>query len=366
MHILKPPKAPGLSPAETDNAPPDKKYDAIVVGAGPAGSTAAYFMASSGLDVLLLDRGPYPGAKNCGGLSIISEHTHKLFPNFGEEFDFERIVTSQGYWFLTEDSAIVGGFTSSRLAASPFNRLTAKRKNFYGWLAAKAVKAGATLLLDHHVAAILFTDSQASGVEVSPPHNSRFLADVVLLADGVNSLLAEQAGLLTRIKPTATALYVKETIALAPETIEDRFQLPPGEGALIGLIGYPTAGFNGTASIHTFKDSINLNVGMAVSDFSQSGFNPDDLLERIKKHPRIQPLLAGGVTTEYGGAMIPEGGYHAIPQLVHPGVMILGDAASLANGTHGVNQAMWSGYFAAKAASTAAFNCSYGTAPDKS
>ncbi|MDR3564825.1 MAG: NAD(P)-binding protein [Negativicutes bacterium] len=334
--------------AETGMSP--QKYDAIVVGAGPAGSTAAYFMASEGLDVLLLERGQYPGAKNCGGLSLIAEHTHKLFPNFWDELDYERIVTNQAYWFMTEDSALATGFFSTRLAAAPFNRLTVKRRNLYGWLATKATAAGATLLLDHHVSEIRFADGLACGVTVSPPQSCCFLADMVLLADGANSLLAEQAGLTTRVKPTDLSLYVKETIALPPETIEDRFQLPPGQGALIGLIGYPTAGFNGTGSIHTFKDSININVGMAVSDFGQGGLNPNDLLERIKKHPHIQPLLTGGVTTEYGGAMIPEGGYHAIPPLVHPGLLILGDAGSLVNGTHGVNLAMWSGYFAAKAA----------------
>lgn len=41
-----------------------KKYDAIVVGAGPAGASAAYFMAKEGLDVLLLERGPFPGSKS--------------------------------------------------------------------------------------------------------------------------------------------------------------------------------------------------------------------------------------------------------------------------------------------------------------
>ena len=61
-------------PAEpVDKAGPytAKQYDAIVVGAGPAGATAACFMAREGLDVLLLDRAAYPGAKNCGGANVI-------------------------------------------------------------------------------------------------------------------------------------------------------------------------------------------------------------------------------------------------------------------------------------------------------
>ena len=345
----KPHKLP-TRPEPASDAPAPRKYDTVVVGAGPAGASAAYFMARDGLDVLLLDRGPFPGAKTCGGAAIIAEQAHDLFPNFWEEFRYERIVTRMDYWWLSEDSAVTAGFTSSRLSAAPYNRLSVKRKNLYTWLAAKAVAAGATLLLGHNVADVLLDDGRAVGVRISPPQNATYLADLVILADGANSLLAERAGLAPRVAAANLALYAKETIALPPETIEDRFALPPGQGAAIGLIGYPTAGYNGTGSIHTFHDSINISAGMAVSGFAAGGFNPGDLLERIKKHPRIQPLLAGGVTTEYGAAMIPEGGYHAIPPLVHPGLLIAGDAASLVNGIHGINLAMWSGFYAAKAA----------------
>ncbi len=337
-------------PEGAADAPSPRKYDAVVVGAGPAGASAAYFMARDGLDVLLLERGPFPGAKTCGGAAIIAEQAHELFPNFWEEFRYERIVTRLDYWWLTEDSAVTAGFTSSRLSAAPYNRLSVKRKNLYTWLAAKAVAAGATLLLGHHAAEVNFDGSQAIGVRVSPPQNAAYLADIVILADGANSLLAERAGLIPPVTAANLSLYAKETIALPPETIEDRFALPPGQGAAIGLIGYPTAGFNGTGSIHTFHDGINISAGMAVSDFAAGGFSPGDLLDRIKKHPRIQPLLDGGITTEYGAAMIPEGGYHAIPPLVHPGLLIAGDAASLVNGIQGINLAMWSGFYAAKAA----------------
>ncbi|EAX48586.1 FAD dependent oxidoreductase [Thermosinus carboxydivorans Nor1] len=331
-------------------ANPSKKYDAIVVGAGPAGSTAAYFMAKEGLDVLLLERGPYPGAKCCGGVSIIAEHVHKLFPNFWEECPYERIVTDQAYWWMTEDSILTARFRSTKLAAAPYNRFTIKRVNFYKWLTAKAISAGTTLLLNHHVSEVLFDGQQAIGVHVSPPQNSDFIADIIILADGANSMLAERAKLAPQISPRNFALYVKETIALPAKVIEERFNLLPGHGTIIGLIGYPTAGFNGTGSIHTFKDSFNINVGISLADLAKAGFNPNDLLERIKKHPHMQPLLDGGTTIEYGAALIPEGGYYAMPELVHPGLMIIGDAASLVNGVHGINLAMWSGFFAARAA----------------
>ena len=338
------------------------RHDVIVAGAGPAGLTAAYFLARDGLAVLVLERGPYAGAKNCGGISIMSEHTHKLFPNFWEECPYERLITDQSYWLMTEDSVLSSRFQSSRLAAAPYNRFSVKRVAFYNWLAAKASAAGAQLLFSHTVEEIIRTaNGQAAGVVTLNADNTHtvFTASLLILADGANSLLAERSGLAAQVTAENMSLYVKETIALPSRLIEERFNLPPNQGTIIGLIGYPTAGFNGTGSIHTFSNSIALNVGMAAGNFAQAGLNPNDLLERIKKHPYIKQLIAGGTTTEYGSALIPEGGYHAIPRLVHPGLLIAGDAGSLVNGTHGINLAMWSGFFAAKAGYAAKINRDY-------
>lgn len=340
----------GRSISEQVAAYGNKQYDAIVVGAGPAGATAAYFMAREGLRVLLLDRSPFPGAKNCGGANVIGDHTHKLYPNFWDELEFERIITDQAYWWMTEDSAIALRFSSQKLAAAPYNRLTVKRPQLYKWLAVKAEEAGVVVAFGKHVDTVLFDGSQAVGVKLSPPDQTEYYANIIVLAEGVNALLARKSGLVSPLSPGDISLYAKETVALDPQVIEERFGLQAGQGTIIGLIGHPTLGFNGTASLHTFRDSININAGMAVSYFTQGNIHPNDLLDRIKRHPAIAPLLAGGKTIEYGAAMIPEGGYNAIPPLVHPGLMIVGDAGSLVNGTHGINLAMWSGFFAAQAA----------------
>src|SRR5260370_8084648 len=58
-----------------------QQFDAIVVGAGPAGSSAALAMARAGLQVALIERGEYPGAKNVSGAALYArseEHTSEL------------------------------------------------------------------------------------------------------------------------------------------------------------------------------------------------------------------------------------------------------------------------------------------------
>ena len=60
-------------------------FDAIVVGAGCAGSVAAYELASAGKSVLMVERGNYAGAKNMTGGRIYSHSLKKVFPNFEQE-----------------------------------------------------------------------------------------------------------------------------------------------------------------------------------------------------------------------------------------------------------------------------------------
>lgn len=328
---------------------PDRRrqFDVLVVGAGPAGSTAAYTMAKAGLDVALFERAA-PGEKTAGGTAIYTLPTREILPDLLETAPLERILTDYRYMALTADSAVTAAFKSARYAQSPFNRVSVHRAKFDKWLAAKAVDAGAVLFANHKVETLLKEHDKIIGLEVGPPVNKQFFAGVVILAEGVNALLAERAGLVPGIKTENVALYVKETMALPGRLIEERFNLQPGQGAAIGLLGESTANFMGTASLYTNKDTIGLNVGTYVANFVTGNFNPHDLIVKIKQHPLLAPLFTGTETLEYCAQMIPEGGYEAIPPLVHPGCLIAGDAAGLVNGVQGLNLAMLSGQLAGK------------------
>jgi len=335
------------------------RYDVIVVGAGPAGNTAAYLMARWGLGVLLVERGPVPGSKNVGGAAVavqIWQHlVPELLPAFFEEHPYERILTRQEYWVMAEDYLVNLGVQGPGYARPPYNRVSALKARLDPWLAGQAVAAGATILTGRRVDEVIKDGGQAVGVRVDRGVGDdgrgtrEFYADVIVLAEGVNPIVSWKAGYLRMPSAGGQSLYVKETMALPPDEIERRFGLRENEGAVIALYGYPTAGLNGTASLYTYRESLGLNVGASVAGLAKAGLNPNQLLERVKAHPSIAALIRGAETIEYSAHLIPDSGFNGVPKLAHPGALIIGDAASLVNGTLGIVPAMVSAKAAAAA-----------------
>ncbi|MCL5039358.1 MAG: FAD-dependent oxidoreductase [Firmicutes bacterium] len=324
-----------------------KDYDVIVVGAGPAGSTAALYAARSGLRVLLLERGPYPGSKNIGGGALYAQCIKDIVPDL-ERAPYERVITRQEYWFMEEESAVVLGYNSARYGRPPYNRLAVLKARFDPWYAQKAVEVGALLLTGHKVDALLFDGEQVVGVRIGSPAVQDIYAPITILAEGAAALLAQKAGLVSRLRPEHMSLYVKEIIRLPARVIESRFNLQPGQGAVIGLLGYSTLGFEGTSSLYTNRDSIGINAGSTVQTLKVAGVHPYRLLERIKNHPLIAPLIAGGRSLEYTSHLIPDGGYRQVPQLYRAGLLLAGDVAGMVNGIQGINLAMTAGKMAAE------------------
>ena len=77
---------------------------------------------------------------------------------------------------------------------------------------------------------------------------------------------------------------------------------------------------------------------------------PYELLDYLKTHPMVKPMIAGGESAEYLAHLIPEGGYRSVPKVAGNGVIVVGDAAQLVNAIHreGSNMAMSSGKMAAE------------------
>ncbi len=329
---------------------PAEKFDAIIVGAGPAGNSCAYTLAKRGLKVLQIERGEYPGSKNVQGAIMYADMLEKIIPDFREDAPLERHIIEQRAWYMNDTSYTGVQYRSDDFNEEKPNRYTIIRAQFDKWFSRRVREAGALLILETTVTDLCFSGGKVIGVKTDRAGGT-LLADVVVMAEGVNGLLGSKAGLRPVPKPDTVALAVKEMHFLPSEVIEARFNLKGDEGVVIEAAGTITKGMAGTGFIYTNKESISLGIGCLVSDMTETGAAPYELLDAFKRHPAVAPLIAGSEVKEYAAHLIPEGGYKAVPQLYGDGWLIVGDAGQFVNAVHreGSNLAMTTGRLAAEA-----------------
>lgn len=326
-----------------------EKFDVIVVGAGPSGNAAAYTLAQAGLSVLQIERGESPGSKNVQGAILYADALEKIIPDFREDAPLERHIIEQRMWVLDDDSFIGSHYRSDAFNQQPYNRYTIIRSQFDKWFSERVKKAGALLICETTVQHLLLDGQRVIGV-MTDRQGGEIYADAVILADGVNSLLAKTAGFHPELHAGDVALAVKEIHFMPQEVIEQRFNVANEEGVVIEMMGKITQGMMGTGFLYTNRESVTIGVGCMLSDFKKQKISPNELLEQMKSHPSIKPLIQGGEMKEYTAHLIPEGGFNAMPKLYGEGWMIVGDAGMFVNAVHreGSNLAMTSGRLAAE------------------
>jgi electron transfer flavoprotein-quinone oxidoreductase len=337
-------------------------FDAIVVGAGPGGTSAALGLARKGARVALLERGEFPGAKNMfGGMMAYSPVPEFLVPGFWDAAPWERAVTKRMLSVVTGGSttsltfqatsgsdrpAVGGGSTSDRSLTG----FTLYRPLFDRWYAEQAVARGVTLLTGCRADGVVKMKGEVRGVRVNGGDD--FIeAPLVIAADGTLSLLAKNAGLHNGFKSEHLALGVRALFLLSEEEINARFGLTGREGATQEFLGC-TDGVRGGGFIYTQTDAISVGLVVHLDSLKEKGIAPYDLLERIIATPPAAPLLRGARLVEYSAHLLPEAGMHMVPRLADDGILVVGDAAGLCytNGLiqEGMNLAMTSGLAAAE------------------
>jgi len=298
-----------------------EKFDAIIVGAGPAGCAAAYSLAKIGFNVLMVERGKYPGAKNVMGGRMYAYALNRLIPDFWKEAPVERCVTHEKLTLLSDKSSVTLDFQDEELLEPP-NSFTILRARFDQWFANKAVEAGATLISNIRVDDLLWKDKRVVGIVAG---TDKLEAKVVIAADGAVSLMAEKAGL-KKFMAKEFAIGMKEIIELPEKMIEDRFNLANGEGAAQLFIGQCTRQIPGGAFIYTNRTSLSLGIVVYINQLIESKVEAYELMREFNSNPAIAKLIAGGKLLEYSAHVIPEASHTG---LFTDGLLVVGDAAGL-------------------------------------
>lgn len=294
-------------------------FDLIIIGAGIAGSTCALLCARAGLSVLLVERGEQPGSKNLSGGRLYSYALADILPDFHLSAPLERRITHEHFSLLTATS---GTTLSSQHPASP--SWSVLRARFDPWLAAQAEAAGAQLLCGVTVDALHREKGHIRGVRCE---SEVLRAKVVVLAEGANSLLAEQHNLTPRPTLENMALGIKETLSLDKSRLQERFHLEDDEGAAWLFSGHICGTRPAGAFLYTHQQSLSLGIVAPLASLQNGPGTASSLLAKLKLHPTIRPLIRGAETLEYAAHLVPEGGLNSVPlQRAGDGWLLVGDA----------------------------------------
>lgn len=345
-----------------------KDFDVIIIGAGPAGSACAYTLAKAGKAVLIVERGDFPGAKNVTGGRIYAYALEQLEPGLYTEAPLERSVVCEQVIMLDGDRSITIDYQNSaaKAGAEMSTSFTVLRSKFDRWLAQKAEEMGAVQICGIRVDDLIQENGEVIGIVAG---GEMMHSDVVVAADGVNSIMAQKAGLIADISKHSVGVGVKEIIEMSPKTINSRFNLQDKEGTARLILGC-TEGIHCGAFLYTNVDSVSLGAIYAPEEVAGNGKSVQQLFQELKMHPAVYPLISGGRTVEYAAHLVGEEGYRGTVKKLHKeGFLIAGDAAGfvihMGYNIHGMDLAILSGIAAAKAITAGTDQSRVGTAYEK-
>jgi electron transfer flavoprotein-quinone oxidoreductase len=169
-----------------------EKVECIVVGGGLAGLVAAYGLAREGVEVMVLERGNYAGAKNVTGGRLYMRPLRRIYPELWDDMPFERPVARELITMLGDGAATTVELASERLSGPSPQSYTIQRAKLDQWLADKATAAGAMVVTDMKADELLRDGERVIGVRAG---GDEVGAEVTIIAEGVLGLLSGGAGL---------------------------------------------------------------------------------------------------------------------------------------------------------------------------
>jgi len=314
------------------------KFDIVVVGAGPAGSSAAITAARGGAKVLLLERGPEPGSKNVSGAMIRLE-------DFSSVYDIASIPIERKV--KNVDLILLSNSNRTRISVNVESNLTSvARLKLDKWMAQQAEKAGALLITK---TTVLGVEREGNEYKVETDRGE-VRADRVVLAEGVNALVSMKANIRPDLTPDHAVQTVKEVYSLNKDEVNKRFGFKADdEGVswrILGIDPVPYAGF-----LYVYKDAVAIGAGIPMKILIKRKITPYTVLDEVKERLGFNELVKGASLREYSAKVIPEYGFPSW-KACSGKIYLAGDAIGLVDPLtfNGIGPAVASGVVAGKAA----------------
>ena len=304
------------------------KMDAVIVGAGLAGLSCAYFLADHGLQVIVVERGDFAGSKNVTGGRVYLKPLKGLAGDMLEGAPFERKVVRERFSLLGSGNSVSIDHTSDKFINDEHS-YTVLRARLDRWISDRLMAKGVFVIPKYRVDDLLWENGSVAGIKAA---GEEIPAHIVVACDGALSFMAQKAGLKTAPTPKAFAVGMKEVLALPEETINDRFNVNTGEGAAHLFLGDVTKGMFGGGFLYTNKDTISLGIVAGINAMMdrKPPLDAPALLDMFKERYEMRRILDSAKIMEYSAHVIPEAGYTGIGKLYGNGILVAGDAAGFA------------------------------------
>ncbi len=304
------------------------KIDVVIVGAGLSGLACAYKLAEKDMQVIVVERGDFPGSKNVTGGRLYAMPIREMAGDMLEGAPFERKIVRERWSLLGDDNSIGIDFTSEKFRKENHS-FSILRATFDRWLADRLMEKGVFVIPKYRVDDLLWENGMVAGVKAG---EEEIYAHVVVAADGVLSFMGEKAGLKPKMSPHNYAVGIKEIIELPEEKINDRFNVDAGEGVAHLFLGEVTKGLFGGGFLYTNKESVSLGIVVGIKALMESKQNIEAhvLMDMFKDRYELRTLIKDGGLSEYSAHVIPEGGFDGISKLYGNGILLTGDAAGFA------------------------------------
>ncbi len=320
----------------TGNSGEERQADVIVVGAGPAGSTTAYYLAQAGVDVVLLEKTAFPREKVCGD---------GLTPRAVRQLLQMGVDVESAGWIKNYGLRIVGGGHQMELpwpdlAENPSFRLVRTRMDFDEILARHAQKAGAQLLERTAVTDPVLDErtGRVVGVRARPVDDkgrkvgetSTYSAPIVGAADGNSARLPLALGMAKRDdRPMGVAVRTYyESPRHNDDWLESWLELwdgEPGKGNLLPGYGWIFGVGDGTC---------NIGLGLLNTSAAFGSVDYKELLRRWLEHmPEAWSFDESHRTSPIRGAALPMG-FNRKPHYTR-GLLLVGDSGGMVNPFNG-------------------------------